>query len=257
MLRYRNTPHTSTIRGLDYNSNMPRILRSPADLAAEDIRSIYNHFDAPIAKLDCGKKCAPHNPNGVPFCCDICHAVPAAYDSEWTTLRDTTGLWHKYRGDECGASDSSTAGASLADSDLPSGMILLACLGADQCQRPNRILSCRAFPFFPYITSGHRFLGLACEWDFESVCWVVSNLNQVTDEYRAEFIAAFDDLLATFDEVFENYEVHSQRLRAHYGSRKMRFPVLHRNGGNYLVSPVSERTQKVESRKFPKFGFYK
>ena len=136
-------------------------------------------------------------------------------------------------------------------------MISLACLGADKCQRPNRILSCRAFPFFPYITSDHRFLGLACEWEFESVCWVISNLDQVTDKYRAEFIRTFDYLLATFDEVFENYEVHSQRLRAHYGSRKKRIPVLHRNGGDYLVSPVSERMQKVESGKFPKFGFYK
>ena len=236
---------------------MPRVLRSPADLSATDIRALYNHFDSPIAKLDCGKKCAPHNPNGVPFCCDICHAVPAAYTSEWRTLRDTTDLWHAYRGDECNASDSSKAGQPLADSDLPPNMISLACLGADQCQRPNRILSCRAFPFFPYITSDHRFLGLACEWEFESVCWVISNLDQVTDKYRAEFVFAFDFLLATFDEVFESYEVHSQRLRAHYRSRQKRFPVLHRNGGNYLVSPVSERLQKVEASKMPRFGYYR
>ena len=235
---------------------MPRILRSPADLAAEDIRALYNGFDSPIAKLDCGKKCAPHNPNGVPFCCDICHAVPAAYTSEWTTLRDTTDLWHSYRGDECTASDSSQAGEALSSIDLPPGMISLACLGADKCQRPNRILSCRAFPFFPYITSDHRFVGLACEWEFESVCWVISNLNQVTDTYRAEFIRAFDQLIATFDEVFESYTIHSQRLRAHYASRKKRFPVLHRNGKNYLVNPASERMQRVESDRLPKFGFY-
>lgn len=236
---------------------MPRILRSPDDLTGEDIRDLYNNFDSPIARLDCGKKCAPHNPNGVPFCCDICHAVPAAYNSEWDYLSTTTNLWHTYRGDECGASNSSTAGATLADSDLPSGMISLACLGADKCQRPNRILSCRAFPFFPYITSDHRFLGLACEWEFESVCWVISNLNQVTDKYRAEFIHTFDRLLATFDDVFESYKLHSRRLRTHYGSRKKRFPVLHRNGKIYLVSPVSERMEKIEPTRLPRFGFYR
>lgn len=236
---------------------MPRVLHSPADLNAEDIRALYDNFDSPIAKLDCGKKCVPHNPNGVPFCCDICHAVPAGYNSEWKTLRDTTDLWHAYRGDECSASVSSKSGSSLADSDLPSGMVLLACLGADKCQRPNRILSCRAFPFFPYISSDYRFLGLACEWEYESVCWVISNLNQVTSQYRAEFISTFDYLLATFDEVFESYSIHSVKLRAHYESKKKRFPVLHRNGKNYLVSPVSERIQRVQTDQLPRFGYYR
>lgn len=235
---------------------MPRVLRSPNDLNPEDIHALYSNFNAPIAKLDCGKKCAPHNPNGVPFCCDICHAVPAAYNSEWKTLRDSTNLWHEYRGDECPASVSPTAGASLAASDLPSGMISLACLGVDKCQRPNRILSCRAFPFFPYISSDYRFLGLACEWEFESVCWAISNLHQVTNKYRAEFISTFDGLLATFDRVFENYSVHSEKLRAQYRSRKRRFPLLHRNGNNYLISPVSEQMKKAQPDQFPRFGHY-
>ena len=224
---------------------MSRVLRSPTDLTPADIRALYDHFDAPIAKLDCGKKCAPHNPRGIPFCCDICHAVPAAYDSEWMYLRATTDLWHAYRGDECDASNSTQAGEALSDSALPPGMISLACLGPARCQRPNRILSCRAFPFFPYITSDHRFLGLACEWEFESVCWVINNLGRVSDQYRAEFIRAFDTLIATFDEVFESYEIHSRKLRAHYGSRKKRFPILHRNGNAYLVSPASERMTRV------------
>ena len=236
---------------------MPHILRSPADLGAQDIRALYTTFDSPIAKLDCGKKCAPHNPRGVPFCCDICHAVPAAYTSEWTYLRNATDLWHKYSRDDCPASDSSKAGEPLADSKLPPNMILLACLGADRCQRPNRIISCRAFPFFPYITSDHRFLGLAVEWEFESVCWVISNLDQVTKKYRAEFIHTFDYLIATFNDVFESYEVHSQKLRARFGSRKKRFSLLHRNGQNYLVSPLSERMQKVQPGQLPRFGYYR
>ncbi len=145
----------------------------------------------------------------------------------------------------------------LSHSDLPSGMISLACLGPDRCQRNQRALSCRAFPFFPYITSDYRFLGLACEWEFESVCWVISNLGMVTEEYRREFLRTFEDLLAPFDEVFENYAFHSERLRAHARARRKRFPVLHRNGRTYLVSPVSERMQRVEPSRLPHFGCYK
>jgi hypothetical protein len=238
---------------------MTRVLRSPNDLTPTDLRAAYNGFDSPIAKFDCGKKCASHNPNGKPFCCDICHAVPAAYKSEWTYLRATTDLWHRYRGDECDDSSGPEADRTVTDSDLPSGMLPLACLGPAHCQRENRTLSCRAFPFFPYVTSDYRFLGLACEWEFESVCWVISNLAQVTDTYRAEFLRTFDYLLATFEDVFESYATHSERLRRHYASasRKRRFPLLHRNGRAYLVSPVSERMQRVEQNQLPRFGFYK
>jgi hypothetical protein len=242
---------------LGYNRGMTHILRSPADLTPANLRALFDGFDSPIAKLDCGKKCAPHNPNGKPFCCDICHAVPAAYKSEWTYFESTTDLWHGYRGDECDASRDAHAGRTVHDSDLPSGMILLACLGPDNCQRDFRALSCRAFPFFPYISSDYRFLGLACEWEFESVCWVISNLNSATDKYRAEFLRALDFLLANFDEVFDSYAIHSEKLRAHYQSRKKRFPLLHRNGRAYLVSPSNERMQRVEAASLPHFGFYR
>jgi len=66
-----------------------KIYKSTSDLEAQDIRSIYDGFNSPIAEFDCGKKCAPHNPSGKPFCCDICHAIPAAYKSEWTILNPT------------------------------------------------------------------------------------------------------------------------------------------------------------------------
>jgi hypothetical protein len=239
-----------------YNSNMPRVLRSPNDLLPTDLRALYDGFNTPIAKLDCGKKCAPHNPSGKPFCCDICHAVPAAYKSEWKHFQATTDLWHRYRDDECDASRDLEAGHPVFDSDLPSDMIPLACLGPESCQRDYRALSCRAFPFFPYVTSDYRFLGLACEWEFESVCWVISNRSSVTDKYRTEFLSTFDQLLATFENVFENYAYHSERMRVHYASQRRRFPLLHRNGRAYLVSPVSERLHRIEFPFLPRFGFY-
>ena len=236
---------------------MARVLRSPNDLTPANLRALFDGFDFPIAKLDCGKKCAPHNPNSKPFCCDICHAVPAAFTSEWTYFQATTDLWHRYRGDECASPSDGEAGRAIPDSDLPPGMISLACLGPARCQRDVRTLSCRAFPFFPYITSDYRFLGLACEWEFESVCWVISNLGAVTDEYREEFLRTFDHLLANFDDVFENYAYHSELMRVHYASHRRRFPLLHRNGRAYLVSPMSDRMQRVEISSLPRFGFYK
>lgn len=233
---------------------MPHIYKSTSDLQANDIRAIYQRFHSPIAELDCGKQCAPHNPSGKPFCCDICHAVPAAYKSEWRYFKQNTQLWHRWRGDECG-NITVKERARLA-ADTPENMILLACLGPSHCERDFRALSCRQFPFFPYVTSEYRFIGMAYEWEFEDKCWVISNLSQVTQQYRAEFFQTFDQLFALFQDEFEGYAVHSEKLRAAFARRKRRFSLLHRNGNAYLVSPVSEKLRRVEMNQLPTFGAY-
>lgn len=223
-------------------------------LRGDDIRELYDGFDSPIAALDCGRKCAPHNPSGKPFCCDICHAVPAAYTSEWKYLNGNTGLWHKWRGSECRTT--STEERAQLKADTPNEVILLACLGPSRCERDFRALSCRQFPFFPYVTSDYRFLGLACEWEFESKCWVISNLSEVTQTYRDEFVRTYDRLFALFQNEFENYAYHSEKLRMEYRRRKKRFPLLHRNGKEYLVSPASEQLRRMPADQFQKFFPY-
>jgi hypothetical protein len=75
---------------------MPAIINLPLDIPC-----LYQQFNAPVTDFDCGLKCAPHNSNGKPFCCDICQAVPAAFRLEWQYLQRNTDLWHTWRGDEC------------------------------------------------------------------------------------------------------------------------------------------------------------
>src|SRR5512146_2330590 len=128
-----------------------KILKSPNDLEAEDVRALYSAFDSPITALDCGRKCAPHNPSRKPFCCDICQAVPAAYKSEWAYAQASTDLWHTWQEEECGQITPSGQAERL-QAETPASMVLLACLGPAHCQRPHRLLSCRQFPFFPYVT---------------------------------------------------------------------------------------------------------
>lgn len=233
-----------------------RILRTPADLTDEDIRTLYAGFDTPVADLDCGQMCAPHNPSGKPFCCDICHAVPAAYQSERDSLKKVTELWHPYRGDECESQPNLEAANPVTIDDLPLGMIPLACLGPALCQREHRLLSCRQFPFFPYVTSDYRFIGLAHDWEFESVCWVISNLGVVTDAYRESFVRTYDQFFALFQDEFESYALRSEEMRAYFVSQRRRISILHRDGGIRLLSPVSERLRRVNVEQLPSFGPY-
>ncbi len=217
------------------------------------IRQLYDRFDAPIAAFDCGKKCAPHNPSGKPFCCDICHAVPAAYHQEWGYLQPNTDLWHAYRGDEC---PQDPGNPDDLRAETPDHMLLLACKGPAHCQREFRLMSCRQFPFFPYLTSAGRFIGLAYEWEFESTCWVISNLGVVTEEYRREFVQVYDDLFSLWPAEFESYVIRSEQMRAAFAAQRRRIPILHRNGGYYLLSPASERLRRISPERLKRFGPY-
>ncbi len=218
------------------------------------IRQLYDRFDAPVTEGDCGKMCAPHNPSGKPFCCDICHSVPAAYHQEWAYLQVNTDLWHVWQGSECAQDPSSPA--ELLD-QTPEHMLLLACQGPERCQRPFRALSCRQFPFFPYITARDKFIGLAYNWDFEPQCWVISNLGAVTRAFREEFVRIYDDILAHWPDEFESYAMCSEDMRLDFAVQKRRIPLLHRNGRDYLLSPLSERLERADPERFRRFGPYR
>lgn len=219
-----------------------------------DIRDLYDTFDEPVTPFDCGQKCAPFNPSGKPFCCDICHAVPVGYKQEWTYLKDRTDLWHLWRGDECPQDPTDPA---LLQEETPEHLLLMACKGPAHCQRQFRSSSCRQFPFFPYVSSDFRFIGLAYEWEFESNCWVISHLDTVTEAYRREFIQFYDDIFCLWPDEFESYAALSEDMRTAFGEQNRRIPILHRNGGVYLLSPKSERLAKTQFASLKKFGFYR
>lgn len=229
-----------------------RVLRTPNDLNADDIRALYAGFNLPITAVDCGQKCASHNPAGKPFCCDICEAVPAAYESEWSTARETSALWHRYRGDECEEQDQ-----KLDEDEMPEGMIPLACWGPHACERENRLLSCRQFPFFPYVSSDYEFLGLAYDWEFEQKCWVISHLALVTDEYRTQFVRTFDEIFALFQDEFDSYEIRSEELRDAFAEKQRGFVIVLRDGGLGMVDPLEERITLLEAGQAPGFGAYR
>jgi len=219
-----------------------------------DFRAWYDRFDTPVVPFDCGALCAPHNSNSKPFCCDICHAVPSAYWQEWAYLEKNIDLWHIWRGDEC-VEDPEDPAKLMGET--PDMMRLLACLGPAQCQRQFRSLSCRQFPFFPYITSDDRFLGLAYNWEFEDTCWIISHLDQVTVIYRQEFVQFYDDFFSIFPPAIRYYGIRSDQLRQHFITQKRSIPILHREGGYYLLRPLNERLRRVEAGRLPLFGFYR
>ena len=210
---------------------------------------MYQAFQAPIAALDCGDRCAPYNEHGVPFCCDTRHAVPAAYEAEWVYLQANTNLWHAWQ------SPDPQITAEL-QAEAPPGVVLIECLGARLCQRGYRAMSCRSFPFFPYLDKSGEFIGLTYYWEYEDRCWVISNLQVVTDAYRREFIAAYDRLFEQLPEEKETFRQYAIRMRRSFGSRRRPIPLLHRDGRIYHLDTHTGRMIAVEYESLPKFGPY-
>ena len=218
-----------------------------------DFQKLYASFDVPVVSADCGEKCASHNPDGKPFCCDICYAVPSAYHQEWGYLQPNTDLWHVWRGDECVENPENPA--ELAE-ETPDTMLLMACLGPAQCQRDFRSMSCRQFPFFPYITTDYGFLGLAYNWEFEEQCWVINNLEQVTLAFRENFVQVYDDFFSRWPHELDHYANRSEQMREHFIAQKRSIPLIHREGGFYLLRPLNERIRPVDPSRLPKYGPY-
>lgn len=221
-----------------------------SDLNPRDFASIYTSFHAPITKLDCGRKCAPHNEYGVPFCCDTRAAVPTVYDSEWVYLQENTELWHLWEGED-------PEGLAELRGETPTGQVLVACLGHEHCQREYRSITCRAFPFFPYFNSISNFLGLSYYWEFEDRCWVISNLQVVSAAYLRAFIKAYEILFESYPEEIRNYSYYSATMRRAFERNRRAIPVLHRNGHVYKISPKVERMRRVKVESLSKFGVYK
>ncbi len=219
-----------------------------------DYRHLYQQFDLPISDRDCGQYCAQHNPNAIPFCCDINYAIPVIYKQEWKYLKKHTDMWQAWRSEDYQKPGLNNFEVSLK---TPKNMLLMVCKGVNACQRGYRSFSCRQFPFIPYVTADYRFIGMAYDWNFESQCWLISNLGEVSLAYRQAFVNVFDAIFTHWQGEFDSYGELGEELRMHFKEQKRRLPILHRNGGYYLLSPSSGRIQRIRVGNLPRFGPYR
>ncbi len=212
---------------------------------------LYQEFNSPITEKDCGAYCSPYNEHGIPFCCDIRHAVPSAYHEEWAYLQAHTDLWQLWQPDN----DTQQDAAEIKD-QVPENQVLLACKGHHLCQRQFRTLTCRAFPFYPYFNSKEELLGLSFYWEYRFRCWVISHLDQVSQRFINQCISAFSKLFEAYPSEKDAFSLHSTIHRQQMIARRRRIPLLHKDGGLYLISPRDENLHPIVPSKLPKYGVY-
>jgi hypothetical protein len=217
-------------------------------LTPEDFARIYKRFNATVCKFDCGKKCAPLN-GGSPVCCSTQNAVPVVHKAEFTLLKGRTDLWSRFK-----PYDATTR--KIVD-ELTSASCAIECKGAAFCERHNRTIACRAFPFFPYVTRARQIIGLSVYWIFEDRCWMMSNMRLVEIPFIRECLDAWDTIFAKDKEEWETYVDYSASMRRVFSRRGLLIPVLDRDGKLFMVDPSTGEARPGRDNEFPKYGPFK
>ena len=214
----------------------------------EDYARVYAAFTAPVSRYDCGRKCAPHN-EGIPVCCTADHAVPIVDKSEYELLKSRTDLWRDYVPKD-------SAGRKIV-ADMHASCAAGECKGVQFCERDNRSMACRAFPFFPYFTRERKLVGLAYYWDFEDRCWILSNLQVVDRDFVREFVAAYEALFAVDEDEREGMVEHSASMRRVFSRRNLPIPLVGLDGGFLAVEPRTHVLRPARVEEFLRHGPYR
>ena len=220
---------------------------SMSEASVATFRDIHARFNAAISRYDCGKWCAPLN-NGEPVCCSTRQAIPIVQRNEYKVLRQRTDMWHKFKPFD--------AASRAVATDLHASCLAVECRGARHCERENRTLACRAFPFFPYFPREGNFVGLAFYWTFADRCWVMSHLEVVKRDFVSEFCAAYELLFADDADERQAFREQSAAVRRVYTRWKKPIPIIAREGGYLSVAPGNGELRPAKVSEFERHGPY-
>jgi hypothetical protein len=222
--------------------------KAPVGMQAADFGVVFDRFQSSVSRYDCGKFCSPLN-NGEPVCCSTDNAIPIVDKTEFQFLKSRTDLWHAYKPTD--------ATSRQIVKELHKSCAAVECKGARFCERENRSMACRAFPFYPYFTAEGELVGLGTYWTFEDRCWLISNMQVVEREFVREFIAAYEYIFERDPEELKAMKSQSAYHRRTFSRRDEAIALIGREGGFFKVLPHSGRIVPLETDKLPRYGAYK
>ena len=196
-----------------------------------------------MSRYDCGRKCAPLN-NGEALCCSTQHAVPVVHKVEFELLKGRTDLWTKFK-----PYDYSTR--QIVE-ELTHDCMAIQCKGVRFCERDNRTIACRGFPFYPYLTRQKEFVGIGTDWVFEDRCWMMSNLEIVDRVFVEQFIATYEAIFVKDPSEFTTYVDFSASARRVHSRWKREIPLLGRDGKLMIVEPSTGESAPASRRTSPR-----
>lgn len=189
-------------------------------LTESQIEVLLRTLRAPVTAFDCGTLCAPTN-GGVPVCCNAHQILPVLYRAELALLQRRSDLWrhHVPSGVDAPLRHAARACDTFA-----------ICKGHTQCERNNRSLACRTFPFEPCLDHTGAFVGIVFAYDFAHLCPLILSQHPINDHFIAQCCTMWERVFAADAEERAFYFGTSQTLRRQFGRRGERIPVFTPHG---------------------------
>jgi hypothetical protein len=176
------------------------------------------------------------------------------------TPDDFAGLYRRFNAPVC-RFDCGRKCAPLNDGqtrkivgELTASSCAIECKGAAFCERHNRTIACRAFPFFPYVTRERDVAGLTVYWIFRDRCWMMSNLRLVERTFISQCLDTWDAIFAKDGEEWDTYVDYSATMRRVFSRWGLAIPVLDRQARLLLVDPSSGAARTGGAGDYPRFG---
>ncbi len=203
-------------------------------LTEADLRELHGLLTAPVTTFDCGTLCAPGN-GGVPVCCHAASVLPVLYRAELAMLRRRSDLWRRH------------VPAGLVDPQTQAALrpceTFAVCRGHQHCERHNRSLACRTFPFEPYLDHDGHFVGLVFAYDQTHLCPLITSGHAIGDDFVAQCCAMYRRLFELAPEEKLLYQGTSRTLRRLFGRLRAPIPVL--TGRGTLAMPTHRRRRNA------------
>lgn len=189
---------------------------------------------SPVTGFDCGTLCAPGN-GGVPVCCHAQSVIPVLYKAELAYFRKRTRLWRRYV----------PTGPSERErhADMRRCDVLAVCKGAAHCERENRSLGCRTFPFEPYVDHDGGLAGLVFNYEFTGMCPLVGDPTPVLPAFIDQCLTLWQRIFALEDEERQFFAGASSTLRRSFAQKQLPIPVFTREGVRLM--PTARRARRV------------
>lgn len=185
-------------------------------LTQRDIADLLATLQAPVTTFDCGTLCAPKN-GGVPVCCHASSIVPVLYKAELALLRRRSDLWRKHV----------PVGVDAALRDRARACDVFAvCKGHTHCERDNRSLACRTFPFEPYLDHDDRFAGLVFAFEFSHLCPLITSDHEIRPDFIAQCSAMWRSMFHRDPAERAFHAGCSRTLRRQFGRMREPIPVF-------------------------------
>lgn len=178
-------------------------------------------LQSPVTDFDCGTLCAPGN-GGVPVCCHADSIVPVLYKAEYAVLRKRSKLWGPYR--------PRTKKDEEMVRERRSCDVFAECRGHQYCERENRSLACRTFPFEPYLDHDAELAGLIWYYDLAHLCPLIESKHRIRPRFIRECVSLWDKLFDAIPEERDYYFAASQSIRRSFGQRRRPIPVFTTRG---------------------------